>query len=118
MIETSLPLMLNAVNDSRIALERLVEVFSANPAMINGLYPMKGMLGIGSDADVVVVDLDQPFKIRGEDLKTIQKVTPYEGIEGVGAPVMTLVRGTVVYEDGQVVGKPGYGRWQRPLEGF
>jgi allantoinase len=118
VIETTLPLMLNAVNDGRIGLERLVEVFSANPAMINGVYPKKGALNIGADADVVIVDMDKQFKIRGEDLKTIQKITPYEGIEGVGAPVMTLLRGSVVYEDGQVVGKPGQGKWLRPIEEF
>ncbi len=118
VIETSLPLMLNAVNDGRIGLERLVEVFSTNPAMINGVYPVKGGLNLGADADVVIVDMEKPFKIRGEDLKTIQKVTPYEGIEGVGAPVMTLLRGSVIYEEGQVTGKPGQGRWLRPVEEY
>ena len=118
VIETSLPLMLNAVNDGMIGLERLVEVFSTNPALINGLYPVKGALNLGADADVVVVDMDKSFVIRGEELKTIQKMTPYEGIEGIGAPVMTLLRGTVIYEDGQVIGKPGYGKWLRPVEDF
>ncbi len=118
VIETTLPLMLNAVNEGKIGLERLVEVFSANPAMINGVYPKKGGLNIGADADVVVVDMDRPFKIRGEDLKTIQKITPYEGIEGVGAPVMTLLRGAIIYEDGQVIGKPGEGKWLRPIDDF
>jgi allantoinase len=116
VIETSLPLMLNAVNEGKIGLERLVEVFSANPAALNGLYPVKGELSIGSDADIVLVDMDKPFTIRGEDLKTIQKITPYEGMKGIGAPVMTLVRGTIVYENGSVVGKPGYGKFLRPLE--
>lgn len=116
VIETSLPLMLNAVNEGRIDLERLVEVFSANPAALMGLYPMKGELGIGADADVVIVDLDQQFKIRGENLKTIQKITPYENMEGMGVPVMTLVRGNVVFEEGEVIGRPGYGKWVRPLE--
>ena len=118
VIETTLPLMLNAVNDGKIGLERLVEVFSTNPAMINGVYPKKGGLNIGADADVVVVDMTEPFKIRGEDLKTIQKITPYEGIEGVGAPVMTMLRGSVIYEEGQVIGKPGQGNWLRPIDEF
>lgn len=115
VIETTLPLMLDAVNRDLISLERLVEVFSSNPAQINGLYPVKGDLLLGSDADVVVVDMDKPFHIRGEDLHTIQKITPYEGMEGKGGPVTTLVRGKVVYEDGEVVGKPGYGEFMRPL---
>jgi dihydroorotase/allantoinase len=116
VIETSLPLMLNAVNKDMIGLERLVEVFSTNPAMMNGLYPMKGDLMLGSDADVVIADMNMPFHIKGENLKTIQKITPYEGMKGTGMPIMTMVRGQVVYEDGQVIGKPGYGTFQRPLE--
>lgn len=116
VIETSLPLMLDAVNKDMIGLERLVEVFSTNPAMMNGLYPMKGDLMLGSDADIVIADMNMPFHIKGENLKTIQKITPYEGMKGTGMPIMTLVRGQVVYEDGQVIGKPGYGIFQRPLE--
>jgi dihydroorotase-like cyclic amidohydrolase len=110
-------MMLNAVNEGKISLERLVEVFSTNPADINGLYPVKGEISVGADADLVLVDLDKPWTIKGENLKTIQKVTPYEGMKGIGAPVTTILRGTVIYEDGQVVGKPGFGEWVRPLEG-
>ena len=115
VIETTLPLMLDAVNRDMISLERLVEVFSTNPAMMNGLYPKKGDIVLGADADLVVADMGKPFQIRGEDLNTIQKITPYEGMRGKGAPVMTMVRGEIVYEDGQVVGKPGYGEFQRPI---
>jgi len=116
VIETTLPLMLDAVNNDKISLERLVEVFSTNPAQINGLYPKKGDILVGSDADVVICDMNKPFEIKGENLKTIQKITPYEGMKGMGLPIMTLVRGKVVYEDGQVIGKPGNGVFQRPLE--
>ena len=116
VIETTLPLMLDAVNRDMIDLERLVEVFSTNPAILNGLYPAKGSINLGADADLVVVDLEKPFAIRGEDLKTIQKITPYEGIKGKGVPILTMLRGEVVYEDDQVVGKPGYGKFQSPLE--
>ena len=115
VIETTLQLMLDAVNRDMISLERLVEVFSTNPAMMNGLYPKKGDIVIGADADLVVADMGKPFQIRGEDLQTIQKITPYEGMRGKGAPVMTMVRGEIVYEAGQVVGKPGYGEFQRPI---
>jgi allantoinase len=115
VIETSLPLMLDAVNRDMISLERLVEVFSTNPAMMNGLYPKKGDIVLGADADLVVADMGRPFHIKGEDLHTIQKITPYEGMKGRGAPVLTMVRGEIVYEDGQVVGKPGYGEFQRPI---
>ena len=115
VIETTLPLMLDAVNRDMISLERLVEVFSTNPAMMNGLYPRKGDIVIGADADLVVADMGKPFHIRGEDLQTIQKITPYEGMKGKGVPILTMVRGEIVYEEGQVVGKPGYGEFRRPV---
>jgi dihydroorotase-like cyclic amidohydrolase len=60
--------------------------------------------------------MKKPFHIKGENLHTIQKITPYEDIQGKGMPVMTLVRGEVVFDDGQVLGKPGYGVFQPPLE--
>jgi len=115
VIETTLPLMLDAVNRDMISLERLVETFSTNPAMMNGLYPRKGDIVLGADADLVVADMGKPFHIRGDDLQTIQKITPYEGMKGKGAPILTMVRGEIVYEDGQVVGKPGYGELQKPV---
>jgi allantoinase len=116
VIETTLPLMLDAVNNDKISLERLVEVFSTNPAQLNGLYPKKGDISLGADADIVICDMKKPFHIKGENLHTIQKITPYEDIQGKGMPVMTLVRGKVVFNDGQVLGKPGYGVFQSPLE--
>jgi allantoinase len=116
VIESSLPLMLDAVNNDKISLERLVEVFSSNPAQINGLYPVKGDLLVGADADIVICDMDMPFHIKGENLQTIQKITPYEDMKGKGVPIMTLVRGKVIYKDGQVVGKPGYGVFKAPFE--
>jgi allantoinase len=114
VIETTLPLMLDAVNRDMISLETLVDVFSTNPAIVNGLYPNKGALMIGSDADVVIVDMKKPFHIKGENLQTIQKITPYEDIQGKGMPVTTILRGKLVYNDSQLIVKPGYGEFQRP----
>jgi allantoinase len=116
VIETTLPLMLDAVNNDKIDLERLVDVFSTNPAQMNGLYPKKGDILLGADADIVICDMDKQFQIKGENLHTLQKITPYEDIQGKGMPVMTLVRGKVIFEDEQVAGKPGYGVFQAPLE--
>jgi dihydroorotase-like cyclic amidohydrolase len=113
VIESTLPLMLDAVNNNRITLDRLVEVFSTNPAQLNGLFPKKGDIMIGGDADIVLVDMDKPFHIKGENLQTIQKITPYEDMKGKGMPVLTMVRGKVVYEDEQVIGTPGYGEFQK-----
>ena len=115
VIESTLPLMLDAVNNDMITLDRLVEVFSTNPAQLNGLYPKKGDIMIGGDADIVIVDMDKPFHIKGENLQTIQKITPYEDMKGKGMPVLTMIRGKIVYEDEQVIGTPGYGEFQKRI---
>ena len=114
-IETSLPLMLDCVNKEMLSLNRLVEVQSVNPAKILGLYPRKGAIGVGFDADIVVVDMKKRFEIKGEDLHSKQKNTPFEGFNGSGLPRYTIVRGEVVMDDGEVVGNPGYGEFQRPI---
>lgn len=114
-VETALPLMLDRVNRGDLRLERLVEVFSTNPAKILGLYPRKGAIRIGADADLIVVDMRRDFTIRGESLHSKQRKTPFEGYRGRGLPLMTIVRGEVVMEDGEVRGRPGYGEFQRPI---
>jgi allantoinase len=113
-IQTHLPLMLDSVDKGKITLKRLVETFSANPARIMGLYPRKGALVPGADADLIIVDPDAAFQIRGEDLYSKQKVTAFEGYKGKGIPVTTIVRGEIIMEEGTVIGKPGYGEYQRP----
>lgn len=114
-IETTLPLMLDQVNRGALKLERLVEVFSANPARVLGLYPRKGVIQVGADADLVIADLKRDFIIKGENLHSRQKKTPFEGYRGRGLPLTTLVRGETVMEDGDVIGRPGYGKFQRPI---
>lgn len=113
-VETHLPLMLDCVNRGMITLERLVDVFSANPAKILNLYPRKGAIALGSDADLVVVDLKRGYEIKGERLHSKMKTTAFEGHRGRGLPLTTIVRGSVVAEDGEVSGKPGHGEFQRP----
>jgi allantoinase len=114
-IQTQLPLMLDSVDKGKITLKRLIETYSANPARLMGLYPRKGVLIPGADADVIIVDPDAAFQIRGEDLYSKQKVTAFEGFKGKGIPVTTIVRGEIILEEGTIIGKPGYGRYQRPL---
>jgi dihydroorotase len=109
-VETAVPLMLSAVNRGRLSLERYVEVAAANPARAWGLYPKKGALQVGSDADVVIVDLERAGEIRGADLHSKSKITPFEGVKVQGRPVCTLLRGRVVMRDGALVGEPGWGR--------
>lgn len=109
-VETAVPLMLTEVNRGRLGLERYVQVSSANPARAWGLYPRKGALQVGSDADVIVVDMEREGKIRGAELHSKSKITPFEGVTTRGRPVCTIVRGRVVMREGELVGEPGWGR--------
>jgi dihydroorotase len=96
-IETMLPLMLTAVKRKFITLYQLAKLMCINPAKRMGLYPQKGVLAEGSDADIVVVDLKRKYEIHGKDLYTKCKWTPFEGFQVVGMPVMTVSRGRIVY---------------------
>lgn len=109
-VETSLPLMLTAVADGRLTLERYVTLSSGAPARAFGLYGRKGVIQVGADADLVIVDLAEAGEIRAERLHSRSRLTPYEGMPVRGLPRLTMVRGEVVAEDGQVVGRPGSGR--------
>jgi dihydroorotase len=109
-VETLLPLMLTAVNDGRLSLERLVHASSEAPARTWGLWPRKGSLTIGADADLVLVDLDRAGIIRAEDLHGKNNLSPFEGRATRGAVVSTIVRGRIVVRDGELVGDPGWGQ--------
>ena len=98
-VEGMLPMMLSeGVNRGRISIERLAQVASENPARIFGLYPKKGAILPGSDADLVVIDLKRRARITKELLHTITPWSVYEGWNVTGWPVMTLVRGNIVME--------------------
>lgn len=114
-LEPFLLLMLNGVNEGWLSLERLVAVTSENPAKIFGLYPKKGALSVGSDADLVIVDLDREVKVKNEEQITACGWTPYDGYKVKGVPVMSIVRGRVIMEDGVVVGEKGYGEYNHCL---
>jgi dihydropyrimidinase len=117
-LETLLPVMLSeGVNKGRISMEKLVEVCCYNPAKIFGLYPRKGSIAVGSDADLSIVDLKKRVKVTTEVLHSASDYTPFEGRELKGWPILTMVRGNVVMEDGEVIGKPGIGKYlQRKIE--
>lgn len=111
-VETLLPLMLGeGVAKGRLTLERLVDALCTKPAQTFGLYPRKGVIREGSDADLVLVDLKKEVTIAAEKLHYKVGWTPYEGVGVKGMPVMTISRGTIVAEDGDVVGKPGHGQF-------
>lgn len=101
------------VKKGRISLERLVEVACENNAKAFGLFPRKGTLRVGADADINVLDLEEARRLVPQHLledETEVEYNLYETEDLYGWPVLTMVRGAVVAKDGVVVGKPGYGR--------
>jgi dihydroorotase len=114
-MEWYLSLFLTEVNKGRIGFERVVQLCSENVAKIFQVYPRKGALEPGSDADVVIIDMKKERTLSGDKMYTKCGWNPYAGEKVKGLPQMTLVRGTVVMEDyGEVVGKPGYGKFVSP----
>ncbi len=113
-VETMVPAMLTLVNKGLIKLPRLVEMGAENPARIFGLYPKKGAIAVGSDADFTVVDMKAEGTVRAEELHSIQKITPFEGFKVKGMPAYTIVRGDIVAERGEILGEPK-GQFTRPL---
>lgn len=110
-VETTLSLLLHAVHEGWVTVERVVEAFCERPARILRLYPRKGALLPGSDADVVLVDPTLHRVLRDDQVVSKAGWTPYAGREVVGGPVMTLCRGRLVARDGRPQGEPGWGRW-------
>ena len=94
-----------------VPLEKLVQLISTNTAKIYGVYPQKGCLGVGSDADIAILDLDKEQVITAGILESSQPFTIYEGRRTKGWPVMTISKGQVIMEDGKIVGKAGTGRY-------
>lgn len=99
------------VRKNRISLGRLVEVLCENPAKIFGRYPQKGTLLPGSDADLVVFDPEKRQVCSAETQHGKSDYCLYEGIETVGAPVLVMQRGNVLVENGNLLGKPGDGKY-------
>lgn len=111
-VETRGPLMLSeGVVRKRLSPERVAAVLAANPARLFGLYPRKGVLAVGSDADIVVFDPRQSRTLHNADLHQHVDYTVYEGWEVQGRPVMTMSRGRIVARGGQFVGDIGRGRF-------
>ncbi len=110
-VQTMLPLLLHeGVHRRGMSLSLLTRLTAANPARLFGLYPTKGSLQPGADADFVIVAPDEEWTIQAGDLYARHKHTPYEGRRVCGRVRTTVLRGQVVYQDGQVVAAPGQGR--------
>jgi dihydropyrimidinase len=101
------------VRTGRITLNRMVELLSANPAKYFGLYPRKGTIAVGSDADIVVFDPEKKVTISASTHHSKSDYNLFEGTDVMGAPEIVLLRGKVIVENGEFAGQPGDGQFVR-----
>jgi dihydropyrimidinase len=99
------------VRAGRISLNRMVELLSTNPAKLFGLYPRKGTIAVGSDADIVVFDPEKKVTITAADHHSRVDYNLYEGTEVTGSPEVVLLRGKVLVENDELVASPGIGQY-------
>jgi dihydropyrimidinase len=113
-LETIMPMLFSeGVRTGRISLQRFVSLTSTSAARLFGLYPRKGTVSVGSDADLVVLDPQLHRQIDGRSMQSRAGYSVYDGREVFGWPRFTVSRGDVVLEDGEVIAPPGRGRWLR-----
>mgnify|MGYP006258074601 FL=1 len=111
-LETRMPILFSeGVGKGRIDLNRFVALTATDPAKMYGLYPRKGTIAIGSDADIAVWDPHRQVTVSNSMLHHDVDYTPYEGMQLTGWPVLTLSRGEIVWRDGEVLGTPGRGQF-------
>lgn len=107
-------LLLNEVNKGSLTLERLVQVTSEAGCKAFGWYPRKGSNLPGTDADFSICDMDRVWTIGEEPIYTKSGLCPYYGLTIKGRVTQTVVRGSVVMDEGRILAQPGYGRYVRP----
>ncbi len=110
--ETLVPILYSeGVRKGRISLNEMVALTSANPAKLFGLFPEKGTLSVGSDADLMILDPEKRVVLGRDTLHHRVDYSPYEGMEVQGVPVATLSRGVFLNRDGEVTAPAGHGRF-------
>jgi len=113
-LETIMPMLYSAgVRTGRISLPRFVSLTSTSAARLFGLYPRKGTIAVGSDADLVVLDPQLRRMVDGSSMQSSAGYSVYDGREVSGWPRFTVSRGDIVLADGRVLAEPGRGRWLR-----
>ncbi len=111
-LETMLPMLYSeGVRSGRISLSRFVELTATNPARLFGLFPRKGTIAVGSDADLLILDPQLHRTINGATMRSKAGYSTYDGHEVYGWPRYTVLRGEVVLDQGTVLAKPGQGQW-------
>jgi len=108
----------NGVGQKKLSLAQFVKVTAENPARIMGLYPKKGVIAIGSDADIIILDPDKKETILNETLHENVDYSPYEGFNVHGWPCLTMVRGNIVVRNKIFTGEKGFGEFikRKPIE--
>jgi dihydropyrimidinase len=110
-LETLLPMLFSeGVGKGRISIHRFVEVTSTNAARLFGLFPQKGTIAVGSDADITIWDPTMTRTVDASVMETNADYSPYEGWEVTGWPVVTISRGDIICRNGKVVAEPGRGK--------
>jgi dihydropyrimidinase len=100
--ELLLPVLLSeGVNKGRISLEQVARICALNPAQVFGLYPRKGRLEEGADADIVIIDLEKRATVSPESLHSMCDWTIYDGWELKGWPTHTILHGKLIVENGE-----------------
>jgi dihydroorotase len=116
-VEIQMPLMLTEIARGRASICDYVRWSAVNPAKIWGLYPKKGILQVGADADIAIVDLKRNWTIKDAELHSISKISPWDGRKVQGLPVHTIVRGRFVVKDRTLqLGTRGWGRSVHPIQ--
>ncbi len=110
-VETRMYLLYEAVREKKISLNRMVEISATAPAKIFGLYPRKGTIAVGTDADVVVWDPNKKFSLGHGNMHSKADYAAYEGKTVTGAPTTVLARGEIVVENNKFLGRAGRGRF-------
>ena len=101
------------VRGGHISLNRMVELLATNPAKLFGLYPRKGTLAVGSDADIVIFDPEKRLTISAATHHSRSDYNLYEGTEVQGSPDVVLLRGNVLVANGELMAEPGIGQFIR-----
>jgi dihydropyrimidinase len=113
-LETRVQLLYaGGVDEGRISIHQFVDLVSTTPAKLFGLYPQKGTIAVGSDADLVIFDPEEPFTISAASQHQNVDYNPFEGFQGHGVPLKVFSRGSLIFDSGKYVGKVGHGRFQK-----
>ncbi|HEV2672013.1 MAG TPA: allantoinase AllB [Gemmatimonadales bacterium] len=114
-IQATLPVLLSEGLHARgLSLERIAHLTASAPAQLFGLFPRKGAIAVGADADFALIDPVHEWTFEAQHLQTRSGVSAYLDRKFMGAVVRTIVRGTTVFADGEVVGRKGWGQFLRP----